>query len=221
MLSVAIKIDRTTIVLTVEVIMASPTDGNTLLNIDEDALALFENIVRIIGEIKRTSSSCNRIQRGSPGAGSLSYFTQGPRTDLVNLKPQINNTLKKYSDLPGLGKIQVYYTALDGILTEYVNEAGNEEGYSARVRYLEKLNYAAGTLKGHIEALLTHVNFWNTHLASRKYPSVVRKLTFSDEDHKPVHIQIPLQRDPLFNGGDISGIKTVPMVVLKIFILFT
>ena len=42
------------------------------------------------------------------------------------------------------------------VLNKQVNEAGNNDGYSSRVKYLKKLNFESGTLKGMMEAVLDY-----------------------------------------------------------------
>lgn len=40
------------------------------------------------------------------------------------------------------------------VLNKQVDEAGNSDGYSSRVKYLEKLNFETGALKGMMEIVL-------------------------------------------------------------------
>ena len=40
------------------------------------------------------------------------------------------------------------------VLNKQVDEAGNSDGYGSRVKYLEKLNFETGALKGMMEIVL-------------------------------------------------------------------
>ena len=192
--------------------MASPArlkiedENHALLQMDEGAQGVLKVLLRLISDLRQTSSECRRIQRGSPGAGALSESTQIAKSQLNAHKSAVEALLEKYLALPGVRRLKFCYAEFDNVLNEFVNEAGNEDGYTTRVRYLEKMNFVSGTLKGHVEALLEQIECWcNRGAVSSLSGEVARRLIFSDEDCEREHLQASMQDDQVFSGGDIEG----------------
>ena len=57
----------------------------------------------------------------------------------------------------------------------------SSKGYGERVQVLEKLNYENGTLRGVVEMIIEHYEYWKNKLAGQEnQPPVAQRLTFND-----------------------------------------
>ncbi len=109
----------------------------------------------LLGQLHIDVAGCRRIQRGSPGAGSLSMSMTGSKNDFNRLKPEIEAILSKNNEQSsGVVKVTTQFNQFDGVINEMVNERGYDDGYTDRVRYLERINYECGLLKGMLDIIL-------------------------------------------------------------------
>ena len=194
--------------------MASPSGTferieNLSETLDDAAVEKMRLLVLLIGELSQVTSQCRRVQRGSPGAGSLSNSMTGVRTRINQLKPQMASVLERNGRYPGMREAKAQLDRFDSVLNEFVNEVGHEGGYTDRVGYLEKLNYESGTLKGHLEAMIAHFEHDSTHREDRAVDGsdqrTIRRLSFDEDENQPVVAPTALVRDPLYSGGDVVG----------------
>ena len=195
--------------------MASPKLKNTIeqknaVKLEEAEVGVLRQLSRLIAELTRSSSECRRIQRGSPGAGALTQSTQRTKQELNTLKNNVNTLLEKYSHFPGVAALRCCLTEFDSVLNEVVNEAGYDDGYAARVRYLERINYHSGILKGHVDAFLECVEcLWSgpQERGGRRQTGVVRRLTFTDENSGESRCAATVQQGGggVSSSGDIAG----------------
>lgn len=179
---------------------------------DEWAREVLKKLDRLIDDLRRASDECGRIQRGSPRAGALSGSTHSTREQLNAHKAEMEALFERYLDHPGMRKMKSCYAEFDSIVNERVNEAGYDDGYTDRVRYLEKMNFTSGTLKGHVEALLEQIDYQRTLGGGSGSPAVVRRLVFSEENSERVHHQTAQQHEPVCNRGDISGLGCISVL---------
>lgn len=78
-----------------------------------------------------------------------------PSRDRLNqLKPEIQAIIAAHQQSTAMVKFSTLFNEFDNVLNEVVNERGYDDGYTDRVRYLERINYTCGRLKGLIEAIL-------------------------------------------------------------------
>ena len=109
----------------------------------------------LLGQLHTDLAGCRRIQRGSPGAGSLSMSMTGSKNEFNRLKPEIEAILSRNMDISsGIVKLMTQFNQFDGVVNEMVNERGYDDGYTDRVRYLERINYECGLLKGMLDIIL-------------------------------------------------------------------
>ena len=205
--------------------MASPSGtseriGNLSGTLDDAAVEKMRLLVRLIGDLSQVTSQCRRIQRGSPEAGSLSNSMAGVRGRINQLKPQVATILETNGRYPGMREAKAQLDRFDLVLNEFINEVGHDGGYTDRVGYLEKLNYESGTLKGHLEAMIAHVEHDSTLREGRAVDEgdqrTIRRLTYDEDDNQPVVAPTALVRDPLYSGGDVVGTvcKSNPVTIM-------
>ena len=109
----------------------------------------------ILGNLHAALGHTVRIGRGSPCAGNLSTCMEKPQKDFNRLKPKIEEILSKNKEQSSsVIKLTMQFNQFDGIFNETVNERGNEDGYTYRVIYLERINYECGLLKGMLDIIL-------------------------------------------------------------------
>ena len=155
----------------------------------DDVAVELRLLVRLIDELRQATSQCHRIQRGSPSAGSLSKSIADVRTKLNLHKPQMASLVEANDRYPGMREVKAQFDRFDSVLNEDINERGYDDGYTARVIYLEKMNYESGTLKGHLEAMII-------------------RLTYDEDDDQPVpglKVLHAVARDALCSSGDVAG----------------
>ena len=112
--------------------------------INEDSSDQFQNLSNLISQLHIHTSQCRRIQRGSPGAGSLSQSMSTVKTSLNQLKPNIEAVLTQNQHITCMTRLKNQYDQFDNVVNEFVNERGYDDGYTDRVRYLERLNFESG-----------------------------------------------------------------------------
>lgn len=117
----------------------------------EAELYTLRTLSKLLGQLHSSTSQCRRIQRGSPGAGSLSMSMAKSKKDLNDLKPTVHTVLNNHPQL------RARFNFFDNVLNEDINERGYEDGYTDRVRYLERMNYECGQLKGMVDAILERI----------------------------------------------------------------
>ena len=125
--------------------------------INEDSSDQFQNLSNLISQLHIHTSQCRRIQRGSPGAGSLSQSMSTVKTSLNQLKPNIEAVLTQNQHITGMTRLKNQYDQFDNVVNEFVNERGYDDGYTDRVQYLERLNFESGYLKGLLDSMIDRV----------------------------------------------------------------
>ena len=125
--------------------------------INEDSSDQFQNLSNLITQLHIHTGQCRRIQRGSPGAGSLSQSMTTVKTSLNQLKPNIEAILTQNQHITGMTRLKNQYDQFDNVVNEFVNERGYDDGYTDRVRYLERLNFESGYLKGLLDSMIDRV----------------------------------------------------------------
>ena len=140
--------------------MASPQQPVQYNTVNAAEVELLRQLSRLIVDLTRAGGECRRISRGSPGAGQLSGSTQQTRNRLNEIKRRLDNLLFKHSQIPGAHSLKFCYSEFDVVLNELVDEGGNDHGYTARVHYLERINYHSGVVKGRADALVEIMEYW-------------------------------------------------------------
>ncbi len=137
--------------------VTSPPKSSSLTNpkpFSETESEHLRTLSRIINQIHTYARECRRIQRGSPGAGSLTSSISKSRIDFNNLKPEIDAILNQQNRLSCINMLRNQFNRFNEVINEDINERGYEDGYTDRVHYLEKMNYECGQLKGMVDVIL-------------------------------------------------------------------
>ena len=166
-------------------------------NLENDAIKKLHLLVRLIGQLHRATSRSRRIQRGSPGTGGLSDSMSRVRDIINRFKPQIVSLLETIGQYPGMQELKAQLDRFDSVLND---EEGHDDGYTDRVYYLEKIDYESGALKGHMQAMIAHVEHGQSDQRS------IRRLSYEEDNNQPVPVPPMLLQDSSYNGGDVAGI---------------
>ena len=124
---------------------------------NEEECDKLRTISKILGQVHTDVSDCRRIQRGPPGAGSLSMSLSKSKSNFNKLKPEIDAILNNQNQLSFVTALKAQLNRFNEVVNEDINERGYEDGYTDRVRYLERMNYECGRLKGMIDIILEGV----------------------------------------------------------------
>ena len=110
------------------------------------------------------------------------------------------------SQFPGMNFLKAKLTELHQTLQEPFNDGGNEAGYYQRVYILEKLNYMNGMLRGVVEVMIAHHEYWKNKLDRQNNQPLARRLNFqiNEMPENPQQINAP-QRPPDHPPRDILG----------------
>ena len=66
-----------------------------------------QQFIHLLGELHRRSNQCERIQQGSPGAGSLSSAIDSVKSQLIEVN--IESILTKYANLSYVTRLKRQY----------------------------------------------------------------------------------------------------------------
>lgn len=141
----------------------SSNNNNSLPVFSDAELETLRSLSGLISQLHADTGGCGRIKRGSPGAGTLSGSMTPSKERFNRIKPEIDSIISAHDQSTGMVKFKTLFNEFDNVVNEYVNERGYDDGYTDRVRYLERMNYACGRLKGMIEAILEGI--WITGIA--------------------------------------------------------
>lgn len=94
-------------------VQASPLSPSTVPS--DEVLDKFQNVIRLLGELRQRSNQCRRIQRGSPGAGSLSSAIDPVKSQLNLLKSDIEAILAQYATLSCMTRLRGQYNLFDQV----------------------------------------------------------------------------------------------------------
>lgn len=119
-----------------------------------------------------------RIQRGSPRANTLTIPVANFTSKFSSLADRCRQIFIKDSQVPGIKILENRLSELIEVLREPFSDAGNDTGYSERVKVLEKCNYVNGILQGVVEVIIRHHEHWKCTLAGQ--PPLARRLNFDD-----------------------------------------
>ena len=91
----------------------------------------------------------------------------------------------------------------DSVLNEYINERGANDGHTDGVCFLETVNYESGSLKGHLEAMIAHIEHDQTHRQGQAVHQgdqrTIMRLTYDEDDNE--HVQTQPQAQAVDQGG--------------------
>ena len=94
-------------------VRASPLSPSAVPS--DEVLDKFQNVIRLLGELRQRSNQCRRIQRGSPGAGSLSSAIDPVKSQLNLLKSDIEAILTQYATLSCMTRLRGQYNLFDQV----------------------------------------------------------------------------------------------------------
>ena len=155
------------------------SDICSAVKLDDVSSDTLRCLSRLTSEFRQSTSNVRRIQTGSPGAGELGRTVRTFQTRFSSITSECQQVIAKHSQFPGIDLLQRRVTELQRTLSEQFNDGGNKDGYSERVRVLEKLNYANGMLQGVVEMIIEHHEYWKNKLASRLgHQPLARRLNF-------------------------------------------
>ena len=157
--------------------------------LDSASLDTLKCLLRLTVELRRSTSRVRRIQRGSPGAGSLGSALASISPQVDKITSELSEVFATHAKFPGMYLVGTQFPVFREVLNTNFNDGGNETGYSERVHLLEKMMYIAGTLRGHVEMVLEQHEYWKAKLAGREPSKVVRRLNFNEAAD-------PAQTDP-------------------------
>jgi hypothetical protein len=101
----------------------------------------------------QSTSTVRRIERGSPRAGCLGPVVESYRCKFFEYQHIFFNI---YSQFPGVGLLRARLSELQQTLGMSFDDSSS--GYAERVRFLEKLNFENGTLRGVMETIIWILN---------------------------------------------------------------
>ena len=174
--------------------------------LDDSSLQKLRELLRITVDLPLQThhTHTRRIQRGSPGAGALGATVGSFRPQVDALANDLEQIVASPSNdgIPGMYLIRAQFRQFRETLSESINDGGNEPGYFDRVQFLEKLMYATGTLRGHLEAIIEQHCYWKARLAGTEPTQVVRRLDFNQASDpvdqpsvpQPLQFSLPIQQ---------------------------
>ena len=148
-------------------------------SLNSESLDTLKSLLRITVDLRRSTATSRRIQRGSPGAGVLGSILANVRPRVHDIVDKLSEIFKTYGSFPGMYLISTQFPVFRDVLNENFNDGGNDPGYGERVRLLETLMYLAGTLRGHVEMVLEQHGHWKAKLAGEKPARLARRLNFN------------------------------------------
>ena len=143
------------------------------------SLNTLRSLLRLSSEFRQATSNVRRIQRGSPGAGALGGTVWSFQPRFTAIAVECQKIFIVHSRFPGIDLLRTRLNELQQTLSEPFNDGGNECGYSERVRFLEKLNYTNGTLRGTVEMIIEHHEYWKNQLAGQEHQPLAQRLNFN------------------------------------------
>ena len=189
--------------------------------LDDSSLQKLRELLRITVDLRRQThhTHTRRIQRGSPGAGALGATVGSFRPQVDAIANDLEQIVASPSNdgIPGMYLIRAQFRQFRETLSESFNDGGNEPGYFDRVQFLEKLMYATGTLRGHLEAIIEQHCYWKARLAGTEPTQVVRRLDFNqasdpvDQPSVPQPLQFSL---PSQQGSNLATSVTLQQAPL-------
>ena len=148
---------------------------------------ILQSLLRTTEHVRQSTSQTRRIQRGSPGAGTLGIVVQKLQNEVAKIKPRVEEILELGSSNeqhPYFSLIHAQFTEFVSVLHEPFNDGGNEPGYSERVMYLERLMYVTGTLRGSLQLFFEQSKYLrvaaSTASASPSAVVLPKRLVFED-----------------------------------------
>ena len=147
--------------------------------LDAESQETLRKLLRATVELRRSASQIRRIQRGSPGAGSLGCALVAFSPQISGISEKLASIFESYEQFPGMHLVKSQFSLFKDVLNSNFNDGGNEAGYSERVHLLEKLMYISGMLRGHVEVVLEQHSYWSAKLAGESLPQTVRRLDFN------------------------------------------
>ena len=165
--------------------------------LDDDSIITLRSLSRLTSEFRQSTSNVRRIQRGSPGAGALGTALRTFQPKFMAILIESQAVFARNSQFPGMNLLKAKLTELQQTLQEPFNDGGNEAGYYQRVNILEKLNYMNGMLRGVVEVMIEHHEYWKNKLDGQNNQPLSRRLNFQIDGtpENPQHINAP-QRPP-------------------------
>ena len=163
----------------------TPNENSQLSNIcsavklNDVSLDTLRCLSRLTSEFRQSTSNVRRIQTGSPGAGELERTVRTFQTRFSSITSECQQVIAKHPQFPGIDLLQRRLTELQRTLSEQFNDGGNKDGFSERVRVLEKLNYTNGMLRGAVEMIIEHHEYWKNQLAGQEHQPLARHLNFN------------------------------------------
>ena len=155
-----------------------PFNIRSEVQLDDGSLGKIRNLSSLSSNFRQALQGVRRIQRGSPGAGQLGTTVSIFRSQFDSIASECQQVFTKHSHFPGMKMLENQLGELKRVLGEQFNDGGNEPGYSERVRVLEKLHYTNGMLRGVVETMIEHHEYWKCKLTGQ--PQVQRCLNFDN-----------------------------------------
>ncbi len=154
-----------------------------IVSLDNASLQKMKDLLKITSDLRRQThhSQTRRIQRGSPGAGALGSTIAQFTPMVSDMASSIEEIATSHRSIPGMELIRLQFKILHDALNASFNDGGNEAGYYERVQFLEKLMYATGILRGHLESVIDQHAYWKAKLAGTRPRSIARRLNFNTE----------------------------------------
>ena len=150
------------------------------VQLDDISLDTLRSLSSLCHHFRRSTSTVQRIQGGSPGAGQLGQVIRKNQSNFTTIAAQCQQIFTRHSQLPGMNLLRARFNQLQQTLGASFDDSS--QGYAERVHILEKLNYENGTLKSVVETIIEHHEYQKNKLAGQagNQQPVAQRLTFSD-----------------------------------------
>ena len=150
------------------------------VQLDDISLDTLRSLSSLCRDLRQSTSTVQRIQGGSPGAGELGQAVRKNQSNFTTIAAQCQQIFTRHSQLPGMNLLWARFNKLQQTLEARFDDSS--QGYAERVHVLEKLNYENGTLKGVVETIIELHEYQKNKLAGQagNQQPVAQRLTFSD-----------------------------------------
>lgn len=177
--------------------VATNSSGTSWPQLSQSSVSKLNQLVQFTTELRQaTCQPGDRIQRGSPRARILGVLMARKRRDFQQLS--INQIFQDDSDFPGVCVLRAHFTVFQETLETQFSDAGNDQGYTQRVFYLERLMYDSGLMRGLAEMILEQNSYWRSKTTGIQHQPLARPLNFGssereNDENPPLARQLPSQ----------------------------
>ena len=114
-------------------------------HLDDISLNTLQSLSSLCRDFRQSTSTVQRIQRGSPGANQLGPVVRRHQSNFSIISGQCQQIFTRHSQVPGVNLLKTRLNELQQTLEASFDDSSN--GYGERVCLLDKLNYENGTLR--------------------------------------------------------------------------